>query len=73
MQLGHFDEHARDHRMQPRRDREEVLPRVREALEVVAIGEIQPAGEARQQHAERMDVGERVVMADGVLPIRVAC
>ena len=55
--------------MKARRDGEQVVAVHREALEIVVILEIDPAGQRGHDHAELEDVGDLVVVAERAFPV----
>ena len=70
--LRHAGNRLRQDRVQPGVQREQVPPMGDEALQVLGVGEVQAASQAGQDHPQAEDVGQRVVMADLVLPGYVA-
>ncbi|MCY1218560.1 hypothetical protein D9M72_305090 [compost metagenome] len=66
--LGHLDDHRRDDRMQALVQQEQVAALRDETAQVVLIGKVQAAGEAREHHAEQEHVADLVVVAKQAFP-----
>ena len=51
---------------------EEILSRGNEGLQPIRFCQVDPTGEARQDHSQAEDIGERVVVFEQVFPRHVA-
>ena len=68
VQLCHLCDHRRDDWIDPAVHTKEIAPVDGEDLQLARIGEVQATGDACQQHAERKDVRQFIVMPDRMLP-----
>src|SRR5258705_6186675 len=68
VQLRHVDDYRGQNRIQPAVDGKKVETVVRKKFEVCCGGEVQPTGKAGQNQAERKNVCEFVMMANGMFP-----
>ncbi len=66
--LRHAGNRLRQDRMQAGVQREQVPPMGHEAFQVLGFGKVQSAGQTGQDHPQAENVGQRVVMADQMLP-----
>ena len=70
--LRHAGNRLREDRVQAGVQREQISPIGDEAIQVIGFGKVQAASKAGQNHPQAENVGQRVVMADLVLPRYVA-
>src|SRR3954470_9018492 len=71
IEFGQFDNDGGDDWIETAVQPEEIVSVIGKQLEISGVCEIEAAGKAGQNHPERKNVGQFVMMPDGVLPCLV--
>ena len=72
VQLGHLQNHAGQHRMQLRIQREKIGPVAHEQREILGIGQIKSARKAREDEAGGKHIRQLIVVTTPMLPTHIA-
>ena len=72
VQIGHAEDGPGKHGVEVGGQGEEILSRGNEGLQSIRLRQVDPTGEARQDHPQAEDIGERVVVFEQMFPRHVA-